>query len=107
MALEALTARIADMSPEDRAAKLADRTLSGRDTDRGITSRPRLGPDGAEPVREQAEGDPPAEIRFSAASPDVVALSGDPGGLARAWLSDRVKVDGSLLDLLRFRKLIF
>jgi hypothetical protein len=58
-------------------------------------------------VREQAAGDQPAQIRFSAASADVVALAGDPGGLARAWLSGRVRVDGNLLDLLRLRKLIF
>ena len=107
MALEALTARIADMSPEDRAARVADRTLSCRVTDLGITFRTRLGPDGAEPVREEAEGDPPAQIRFSAASADVVGLSGDPGGQAKAWLSGRVKVEGNLLDLLRLRKLIF
>ena len=107
MALEALTARIADMSPEDRAARLADRTLSCRVTDLGIPFRTRLGPDGAEPVHKEADGDPPAQIRFSAASPDVVALSGDPGGLAKAWLSGRDQVEGSLLDLLRLRKLIF
>ena len=107
MALEALTARIADMSPEDRAARLEDRTLSCRVTDLGVTFRTRLGPDGADPVREQVAGDPPAQIRFSADSADVVALSGDPGGLAKAWLSGRVKVDGNLFDLLRLRKLIF
>jgi len=106
-ALESLTAKIADMSPEDRAARIADRTLSCRVTDLGITFRTRLSPDGADPVREQTTADPPAQIRFSAASADVVALSGDPGGLARAWLSGRVRVDGSLLDLLRLRKLIF
>jgi len=106
-ALEALTARIADMSPEDRAARLEDRTLSCRVTDLGITFRTRLGPDGAEAVREEAAGDPPAQIRFSAASADVVALAGDPGGLARAWLTGRVRVDGNLFDLLRLRKLIF
>ena len=106
-ALKTLTARITDISPENRATRLADRTLSCQVTDLGITFRTRLGPDGAEPVREQVAGDPPAQIRFSAASADVVALSGDPGGLARAWLSGRVKVDGNLLDLLRLRKLIF
>jgi hypothetical protein len=106
-ALEALTARIADMSSEDRAARLADRTLSCRVTDLGVTFLTRLGPDGADPVREQAAGDPPAQIRFSAASDDVVAVAADPGGLARAWLSGRIKVDGSILDLLLLRKLIF
>ncbi|HEX6854491.1 MAG TPA: SCP2 sterol-binding domain-containing protein [Streptosporangiaceae bacterium] len=106
-ALESLTARIADMSPEDRASRLADRTLSCRVTDLEITFWTRLGAHGAEPVREQTAGDPPAQIRFSAASADVVAVAGDPGGLARAWLSGRVKVDGNLLDLLRLRKLIF
>lgn len=105
-ALESLTARIADMSPEDRAARIADRTLSCLVTDLGVTFRTRLSPDGAEPVREQTPADPPAQIRFSAPSDDVLALSGDPGGLARAWLSGRVRVDGSLMDLLLLRKLI-
>jgi predicted lipid carrier protein YhbT len=105
-ALETLTTRISEMKPEDRAAHLADRTLSCRVTDLGITFLTRLGPDGAAPVRQATRADPPAQIRFSAKSDDVVAISADPGSLARAWLAGRLKVEGNLPDLLRLRKLI-
>jgi SCP-2 sterol transfer family len=105
-ALETLTARISEMKPEDRAAHLADRTLSCRVTDLGITFLTRLGPDGADPVRQATGTDKPAQIRFIAKSDDVLAISKDPGSLARAWLAGRLKVEGNLLDLLRLRSLI-
>jgi hypothetical protein len=105
-ALEALTARISDMSPDDRAAYLADRTLSCEIPDLGVTFVTRLGPNGADPVREAAEGDGPAQIRFVANSDVVVSIADDPGSFARAWLTGRLKVQGSVFDLLRLRKLM-
>ncbi|MEP7025990.1 MAG: SCP2 sterol-binding domain-containing protein [Actinomycetota bacterium] len=105
-ALETLTARISEMKAEDRAAHLADRTLSCRATDLGVTFLTRLGPDGAHPVREATGADQPAQIRFLAKSDDVVAIAADPGSLARAWLTGRLRVEGNVLDLLRLRKLI-
>jgi hypothetical protein len=105
-ALESLTARISGMSPDDRSAYLADRTLSCEIPDLGVTFVTRLGPDGADPVREAAEGDPPAQIRFVADSDVVVSVADDPGSFARAWLTGRLKVQGSVFDLLRLRKLM-
>ena len=105
-ALEGLAARISQMRPEDRAAHLADRTLSCKVTDLGVTFRTRLGPDGADPVRAETTADGAAEIRFTAKSDDVVAVAADPGSFARAWLTGRLRVEGNLLDLLRLRKLM-
>jgi hypothetical protein len=105
-ALESLTARISDMSSEDRAAILADRTLSAEIPDLGVTFVTRLGPDGAEPVREAGAGDGAAQIRFVADSDVVVSIAEDPGSFARAWLTGRLKVHASVLDLLRLRKLL-
>ncbi|HEY5357458.1 MAG TPA: SCP2 sterol-binding domain-containing protein [Streptosporangiaceae bacterium] len=105
-ALESLTARISQMDAKDRAAHLADRTLSCRVTDLGVTFLTRLGPDGAEPITEAANGDAPAQVRFTAKSDDVLAVAADPGGFARAWLTGRLKVEGNLFDLLRLRKLM-
>jgi hypothetical protein len=105
-ALESLTARISDMSPDDRSAYLADRTLSCEIPDLGVTFVTRLGPNGADPVREAAEGDGPAQIRFVANSDVVVSVADDPGSFARAWLTGRLKVQGSVFDLLRLRKLM-
>jgi len=88
-ALESLTARISQMDAKDRAAHLADRTLSCRVTDLGVTFLTRLGPDGAEPITEAANGDAPAQVRFTAKSDDVLAVAADPGSLESTYVGAR------------------
>jgi hypothetical protein len=105
-ALERLTIRISDMNADDRAAHLVNRTLSCEIPDLGVTFVTRLGPDGADPVREARDEDKPAQVRFTANSDVVVSISDDPGSFARAWLTGRLKVKGNVLDLLRLRKLM-
>jgi hypothetical protein len=105
-ALEGLTARISEMNADDRAAHLVDRTLSCEIPDLGITFVTRLGPDGAEPVREATDEDEPAQVRFVANSDVVVSISDDLGSFARAWLTGRLKVHANVFDLLRLRKLM-
>ena len=105
-ALESLTARISEMKQEDRAAHLDDRALSCTVSDLGITFVTRLGPHGADSVREATAADGAAQIRFTAKSDDVLSIADDPGSFARAWLTGRLKVEGNLLDLLRLRKLM-
>jgi predicted lipid carrier protein YhbT len=105
-ALESLTGRIAQMDAKDRAAHLIDRTLSCRVPDLGLTFVTRLGPDGAEPIRQASNGTPQAQVRFIADSDVVVAIAGDPGSFMRAWLSGKLKVQGSIFDLLHLRKLM-
>jgi hypothetical protein len=65
-----------------------------------------LGPHCSDPINEADSTSPPAQIRFTARSDDVVAIAKDPGSFARAWLSGRLKVEGSLLDLLYLRRLL-
>ena len=105
-ALEGLTGRIANMDAKDREAHLVDRTLSCRVSDLGLTFVTRLGPDGAEPVKVADNGAPPAQVRFTADSNTVLAIAGDPGSFMRAWLSGKLKVQGSVFDLLHLRKLM-
>jgi predicted lipid carrier protein YhbT len=105
-ALESLTGRIAEMDAKDRAAHLVDRTLSCRVPDLGVTFVTRLGPDGAEPIKQAANGSPAAQVRFTADSDVVVAIAGDPGSFMRAWLSGKLKVQGNVFDLLHLRKLM-
>jgi predicted lipid carrier protein YhbT len=105
-ALESLTARIASMDAKDREAHLLDRTLSCRVPDLGLTFVTRLGPDGAEAVKVADDSTPPAQVRFTADSNTVIAIAGDPGSFMRAWLSGRLKVQGSVFDLLHLRKLM-
>ena len=105
-ALESLVGRIQEMDPADRAAYLVDRVISCKVSDLGVTFLTRLGPDGASPVTVANGSDGPAQVRFTAKSDDLVALAGDPGSIGRAWLSGRVKVEASIFDLLRLRKLL-
>src|SRR5277367_7098128 len=99
-ALERLTGRIAEMDSRDRETKLLDRTLSCRVTDLGVTFMTKLGPHGADPIAIADGGTPPAQVRFIADSDTVVGIAGDPGSFIRAWLSGKLKVQGSVFDLL-------
>lgn len=105
-ALETLVGRLAELDPADRAAHLADRTLSCTVTDLGITFITKLGADGGGPVTEAAGTDQRANVRFSTKSDELLLIAEDPGRFARAWLTGRVKVDASLYDLFRLRRLL-
>src|SRR6185437_4414089 len=105
-ALESLVGRLAGLDAADRAAYLADRTLSCTVTDLGITFLTKLGPDGAGPVTDATGTDPQANVRFSTNSDELLLIAADPGRFARAWLTGRIKVDASLSDLFRLRKLL-
>jgi predicted lipid carrier protein YhbT len=94
------------MDAKDREAHLLDRTLSCRVPDLGLTFVTRLGPDGAEAVKVADDSTPPAQVRFTADSNTVIAIAGDPGSFMRAWLSGKLKVQGSVFDLLHLRKLM-
>ncbi|HUJ08069.1 MAG TPA: SCP2 sterol-binding domain-containing protein [Streptosporangiaceae bacterium] len=105
-ALESLTDRLSDMDASTRQARLADRTLSCHVSDLGVTYLTRLGPHGADPITETNDGFPAAQIRFTAASDDILAIARDPGSFAKAWLTGRLKVEGNFFDLLNLRKML-
>ncbi len=106
MALEKVASRITGMSPEDRERHLVDRTISCRVTDLGVDFRTRLGPDGAGPISQAHPGDGPAQVTFTAASDDLVALADERLHLARALAAGRLKVKASIFDLLRLRSVL-
>jgi hypothetical protein len=105
-ALETLAGRISELDADARATHLADRSMSVTVTDLGVTFVTQLGTDGAGPVTEAAPGDDRANVRFRTNSDELIAVAADPGRFARAWLTGRVKVDASLGDILRLRKLL-
>ena len=104
-ALEKLAGRLADMSPADRDNYFGDRSISVTIPDLGVTYATRLGT-GDDPVREAAPGDPPADIRLTANSDEVVSLADSPMNIARAWMNGRVKIEASMKDLFRLRRLL-
>lgn len=105
-ALESLTGRIADMDPKDRQAFLADRALSCTVTDLGVTFLTHIRPDGASPVTVANGSAGPVQVRFSVKSDDLVAIGRDPSFFIRSWLTGRLKIEASIGDLLRLRKIL-
>jgi SCP-2 sterol transfer family len=103
-ALQKLAGRLAEMSPDDRENYFGNRSMSCEIPDLGVTFR--LDANGAEQVREAAPDDPPADIRIIANSDEVIALADSPMNIARAWLAGRVKIEASMRDLFRLRKLL-
>lgn len=105
-ALDKLASRLTEISPGDRATYFGNRTMSCAIPDLKVTFRTRLGEDGAEPVREQTPDDPPADIKITANSPEVLSLAESPMNIARMWMSGKVKIEASVKDLFRLRRLL-
>jgi hypothetical protein len=105
-ALQALTDRLGEMNPKDRSSFFSNRSFSCHVTDLGVTFITRITDSGAEPVKEAGPDEPPADIRLTAGSDDVVSLAATPANIARMWLAGRVKVQASVRDLLALRRLL-
>jgi predicted lipid carrier protein YhbT len=104
-ALQALTDRLGEMNPRERASYFSNRSFSCHVTDLGVTFITRITDSGAEPVKEVAD-EPPADIKLTANSDDVVSLAATPANIARMWIAGRVKVHASMRDLLALRRLL-
>lgn len=104
-ALQKLAGRLSELSTTDREQYFGNRTMSVTIPDVGTTFVTVLG-GGDDPVREVADGDPPADIRITANSEEVLALSQQPMNIARAWMGGRVKIEASMKDLFRLRRLL-
>jgi len=104
-ALQKLAGRLAELNPDDRDEYFGNRSISVTIPDLGVTYATNMGT-GDDPVREVAPGDPPADIRLTANSDEVVSLAESPMNIARAWMAGRVKIEASMRDLFRLRKLL-
>lgn len=104
-ALQKLAGRLAELSPADRENYFGNRSISVTIPDLGVAYATRLGT-GDDPVREAAPDDPPADIRLTADSDEVVALADSPMNIARAWVAGRVTIEASVKDLFRLRRLL-
>jgi hypothetical protein len=104
-ALQKLAGRLGELSPAEREEYFGNRSMSVTIPDLGVTFATRLGL-GDDPVREVAPGEPPADIRLTANSGEVIALAQSPMNIARAWVGGRVKIEASMKDLFRLRRLL-
>jgi putative sterol carrier protein len=81
-----------------------DRSLGCHLTDLGVDFRGRLH-GGTITDIEQAT-DPRAKIKLTTSSDDLVALTSGSLSFPSAWATGRLKVDASVLDLLKLRSLL-
>lgn len=103
-ALQSLTDRLADVDPEQRARYAVERTVSCTVTDLGVVFTGRVGSDGIDDVRRHDGGS--AQVRLAASSDDLIALSEGRLGVPAAWATGRLKIEASVLDLLKLRSLL-
>jgi hypothetical protein len=104
-ALQKLAGRLSELSPAERDQYFGNRTISVTIPDLAVTFVTLLGT-GNNPVREAAPGEPPADIRITAKSDEVIALAEQPMNIARAWVTGRVRIEASMKDLFRLRRLL-
>jgi hypothetical protein len=103
-ALQRFAARIAAHARHSGSRMDFDRTLACRITDLDIAFHGQLR-DGV--IVDLADGDDPAaKLKLTTTSDDLVALVDGSLPVVSAWTSGRVKIDASVRDLLRLRKLL-
>ena len=103
-ALQALTARLGNNAGDGPSKPDFDRTLACRVTDLEVAFHGRL-QDGR--IIDLADGDDPkAKLRLTASSDDLLALVNGKLNVTSAWASGRIRIDASLFDLMKLRKLL-
>lgn len=106
-ALDRLGEHFHEIGPEDRAKHVVERTLSCHISDLDVTFYGRIHHGGLDPFQPAPPGNgAPAQVRLTVSSNDLIALVDGELDMARALLTGRVKVDASLGDLLRLRRLL-
>ena len=107
-ALHTLAERVAGLDPEVVSKHGVDRTVSCAVPDLGVVFLAQAGPHGLHDLRcERADPPPsPAQVRLTARSDDLVALLQGRLSPAAAWATGRLRIEASVLDLLRLRALL-
>lgn len=103
-ALSEVAARLAEVDPDLRRRHAVERTLSCHVSDLGVTFSGTLTEEGLIEVTEEPR--PEAQIRLSCSSDDLIALCQGDLAFASAWTRGRVRIDASVMDLLRLRTLL-
>ncbi|TDD40489.1 hypothetical protein E1287_00490 [Actinomadura sp. KC06] len=104
-ALGRIAARLAEVDADRLAEHVVERTISCRVPDLGLAYRTRLHAGGLDPFK--LDGDPKdAEVRLTVDSDDLVALAAEELNPTKAWAEGRLKIEASIFDLLRLRKLL-
>ena len=103
-AVERLAERLSSVDEEARRQHAFDRTLSCHIPDLGITFTGALRDGHLQDI--STDRAPKAQIRLTAKSDDLVAMTDGHLSFGQAWLSGKVKVEASVLDLIKLKSLL-
>lgn len=103
-ALRVLAGRLSEVDPDLLERHAVNRTLSVHVIDLNTDFSGRI--DDGVFVGLVGRADPAAQIGIALTSDDLLALTQGQLNIAGAWATGRVKIDASVLDLLKLRALL-
>jgi predicted lipid carrier protein YhbT len=103
-ALQRLAERLSSVDEDERRRHAFDRSLSCRVRDLDVTFTGQLRDGDIQEI--STDPAPKAQIRLTTTSDDLVAMTDGHLSFGQAWLSGKVKVEASVLDLLKLKSLI-
>ena len=107
LALATLVLRLSEVPPDVRGRYVVSRTLSCRVPDLDVVFLARLGDEGLADLQCASGADTcGAQVRLSTRSDDLLALVSGEMSPPAAWATGRLKVEASVLDLLKLRALL-
>ncbi len=104
-ALDRIAGRLTGVDPDELAKHVVERSVSCRVPDLDLVFVTRIHANGLDDFRV-ADSTNGAQIRLTVKSDDLVALANDELAVAKAWASGRLKIEASLGDLLRLRRIL-
>jgi len=104
-AVNGLVERLAEIDPEVRRRYAIERTVTCRLRDLDVILLASVDDDGTiSEIRQGKRGD--GQVKLSASSDDLIALIEGRLAIATAWATGKLKIDASMLDLLKLRALL-
>ncbi len=104
-AIAVLIDRLSEVDPEVRRKYAVERTASCRVSDLGVVFLASFADDGTISEVETAETGR-SQVALTVSSDDLIALIEGRLGLPTAWATGRLRVEASMLDLLKLRALL-
>jgi putative sterol carrier protein len=104
-AVEGLLRRLAEVEPEERRKYAVERTVACRIRDLDTVFVADFDEDGL--LRELSRGERgDGQVKLAATSDDLIALIEGRLSVPAAWATGKLKIDASMLDLLKLRSLL-
>lgn len=104
-AVNGLVERLADVDPDLRRKYAIERTVTCRVRDLDVIFLASVDDDGTiSEVSRAQRGD--GQVKLSASSDDLIALIEGRLAVPTAWATGKLKIDASMLDLLKLRALL-